>query len=466
MHVQDLQQKFGLSDDAATILQYASDHPSTEITGFKNPLEEIEPLFDSSEAPEWLIDLFGAERLETLLDKKQQAPAFLKDLTQRMPSRITEWYQKLVKNSDALKRLILADPQEIADLSGTVDPSAQTTFMPLGANNGITHKYADTVHVMIILACAAYCRYCYQADFFSGKSGKKPAKPATLQEYLKTYLSSDAHQTQPITNVLLTGGDALQASNFLLALFIVILAECGISHIRFGSKVPVFQPMRGDKNFFGLLDKVHEIYPNLVFTIVTHISHPDEVLRKDKSGAYIPIVQNGVTTPYFKWHKPTSVFFANCARRCYINVANQFPQIRDINNNANVLALLLREGYKHGIHVHNIYQCRQIRGHKHFEIPIVEAYRNVMQANIQLNGLEAKGRLILSTEYGKMMVTEIVEPCTAFPEGLMALRRIRLPKKSSSSDNGGGIFLAKYNPDAVWIDDLLEGVLLDSVTNM
>jgi lysine 2,3-aminomutase len=482
---ENLAKDLGLSKQAIDIIKFAEAYPSAAINEFKDPVKTLKKIQVIQEVPEWVINLFGFENLEELLSLEQQNPHLLDQLVARMPARITPWYAQLASNSEALRNLVVVDPDEISDISGTVDPSNQISYMPQGAEKGITHKYFDTVHLMIILACAAYCRYCYQAGFLSQKNEKRPTKPKEAIEYIRGFLQKfwkfydeklgyavDPETLEvifPITNVLLTGGDALQTTNLVLAIYITSLAESGINNIRFGSKVPIFQPTRGDDNFFALLDKIHNAYPDLTLNIVTHITHPDEILQKDSNGDYIRITQSNMPTIYYKWHEPTEAFFAKWIAHQNRRLYNQFPIIRNINDNPRALSLIFRETARRGIQTHNVYACRQIEGHQHFEIPLVTAFENISKANYPLDGLSAKGRLILSTKYGKIHLQEVVKPCLGFPDGLMIFRRIRTPQQEFEVDSGikgGGRIITTFDEKAHWLDDLMDKRILDEVTGV
>jgi L-lysine 2,3-aminomutase len=192
--------------------------------------------------------------------------------------------------SRALLALVMPNVEETTDLSGEQDPSNQSRYSPNTLKGKIIHKYDEIVLGHAALACSAHCRYCYRLDLFNQNTGKAVVTPEQLHDYVIQYnqrMSRDAplsanaaEQHNPITEVLLSGGDPLVLGNRHLYKYLVAVAEADVSTIRIGTKEIVFRPERFDANFIRTLHIFHKHYPNVHLKFMPHFTHPDEFLER------------------------------------------------------------------------------------------------------------------------------------------------------------------------------------------
>jgi ferredoxin len=185
------------------------------------------------------------------------------------------------------------------------------------------------------------------------------------------------------------------------------MAEAGIESIRIGTKELAFNPQRFDDNFWKMMDLFHKQYPKVKLQIVGHYSHPYELVsaKIDSKGRYLYD-----TELEYDVRKDLEKPLCDIdLRKGWIRHRNQFPIIAGINDSAAVISLLMKKCDKLGIEMHNIYACREIPGNAYFRAgnDIIEQYRLVKQAKSKLSGMENHGRLIMSTEYGKMEVVGV-----------------------------------------------------------
>jgi len=266
---------------------------------------------------------------------------------------------------------------------------------------------------------------------FSGISDKSRADIERIWLYIRTYnqMINDVQRLSgvwdeeagmmvhgergdallPISEILFSGGDPLTLPNLTLARYLATMAESGLRTIRFGTKEVIFNPSRFDDHFFAILDLFHETYPDVRLEIVGHYTHPFELVNAetDDSGNYLYdinqtyAVRDDLIEPLRQLN----------ARRSWLGHFNQFPIIAGVNDSVPVLRLLMFLTNRLGITLHNIYACREIIGNKHFRRKncIATQYDLVNRAKAGLSGLENHGRLIMSTELGKIEVVGVAE---------------------------------------------------------
>jgi L-lysine 2,3-aminomutase/ferredoxin len=362
-------------------------------------------------------------------DEKKRLLDSSSSLQDRMRIKVSKSYLdhmlKVPENSigpnPALK-IVMPDSREIQDLDGETDPSNQNRYSPMP---GLLHKY-EMLLTLVSVNCSSHCRYCYRLDLFNGTSGKSKADMSVIAAYIKTFndLIDDAIKNhgrrdkeaglwlhketgEPLIHareILFSGGDPMTLPNATLARYISMMAEAGINEIRIGTKELAFNPSRFDSNFWEMMDRFHETYPEIKVDIVGHYSHPFELVeaKVDRSGQYVYDINLNYRTrkdlrdPLLEINK----------RHEWIGHHNQFPIIAGVNDSTDVLRLLIYQSQRLGIEMHNIYACREIVGNKHFrsENTIESQYELLERAKSGLSGLKNHVRLVMSTEYGKMEV--------------------------------------------------------------
>jgi hypothetical protein len=90
---------------------------------------------------------------------------------------------KEAKEPNPIFKIVMPDAQEVADLSGEIDPSNQNRYSPLP---GLLFKY-EMLLAMVAINCSSHCRYCYRLDLFNGSSGKSKADMPLIAAYIKTF---------------------------------------------------------------------------------------------------------------------------------------------------------------------------------------------------------------------------------------------------------------------------------------
>ncbi|MES2677983.1 MAG: hypothetical protein V4612_06725 [Pseudomonadota bacterium] len=362
--------------------------------------------------------------LSELLDGSEEVQS-------RMRVKVSESYlnhalkiPKGAKKANPILKVVMPSPREIDDLSGEVDPSNQNRYSPLP---GLIHKYGMLL-AFVSINCSSHCRYCYRLDLFNGSSGKEKADMPVIAAYIKTFNSLideevknsgewdkesglwiDKKTREPLAHIremLFSGGDPMTLPNATIARYLVLMAEAGIEKIRFGTKDLVFNPQRFDEEFWEMMDLFHKNYPDVKVDIIGHYVHPFELLepRIDKNGEYV----YDTKLKYKVREDLKPVFKEINKRRDWVWHYNQLPIIAGINDSPEVMQLLMYYSSNLGIQMHNIYACREIVGNKHFRgfNTIERQFQLIEKSKSALSGLEDHGRLMMSTEYGKIEIVE------------------------------------------------------------
>ncbi|MDH5643134.1 MAG: lysine 2,3-aminomutase [Gemmatimonadota bacterium] len=292
---------------------------------------------------------------------------------------------------------------------------------------GIQHKYKETVLFFPAAGqtCHAYCTYCFRWAQFVGMSDLKfAAKEAgSLASYLRS-------RTE-VSSVLLTGGDPLVMKTALLSRYIEPLLEPDLEHvesIRIGTKAPAYWPYRftTDSDADDLLRLIEKVAnSNRHIAIMVHYSHPIELESPAAQEAVRRLRDAGATV------------------RC------QAPLIRGVNDDAATWVELWRRQIRLGAVPYYMFVERDTGPKDYFSVPLARAFEIFNEAYSQVSGL---GRTVrgpsMSATPGKVLVDGISE---IYGERVFVLKFLQ----ARNPDWVGRPFFAKYDEEAIWLDDLV-----------
>lgn len=196
------------------------------------------------------------------------------------------------------ERLAVRAPGEVRDFVDDRDN------MPAASSGAIVQKYADRVLFMPTSTCAAHCQYCFRQDVLSAWHGQGlgalDAAVAELQAHLAAHPAA--------REVILSGGDPMTLPTRALERILRPLrANPQVEHLRIHTKTIAFAPAVFDDE--AKLALLADCGVRLVF----HLVHPYEVC--DVVRATVARVRDA-------------------GIRCY----NQFPLLRNINDDAGLLS--------------------------------------------------------------------------------------------------------------------------------
>ena len=293
-----------------------------------------------------------------------------------------------------------------------------------GVVPGMQHKYDETVLYFPKQGqtCHAYCTYCFRWAQFVGEPDLKLAGDDALQ--LRDYLV--AHPR--VTNVLFTGGDAMIMGEPVLRRYVEPLLELEqIESIRIGTKSLAYWPQKFVTDpdadaMLRLFEQVVNAGKSLAF--MAHFSHPRELEPAMVREAVRRIRGTGAVT------------------------RTQAPLIRSINDDPKVWETMWRTQTRMGMVPYFMFVERDTGPRDYFAVPLGRAYEIFRDAYRHVSGLARTVRgPSMSATPGKVCVDGVLELAG---EKVFALHFIQC----RDSDLVGRPFFAKYDPAAVWLDDL------------
>jgi len=290
---------------------------------------------------------------------------------------------------------------------------------------GIQHKYRET---MLFFpnqgqTCHAYCTFCFRWPQFVGIDELRFAMKESelMVKYLKAH--------PEITDVLFTGGDPMIMKTKALESYILpILEEVPtVKTIRFGSKALSYWPYRftHDRDAEGLLDLFRKISASgRHVAFMAHFNHPQELKTEALRQAVTAIRSTGA------------------------QIRTQSPIMRNINDSSATWATMWQEQVQLGMIPYYMFLARDTGAQDYFAVPLVRAWSIFKGAYEQVSGVARTVRgPSMSADPGKVQVIGETE---INGEKVLGLRFIqgRDPKWVHKP------FFAKYNENAIWLDDL------------
>lgn len=337
----------------------------------------------------------------------------LQEVEEKYRFRTNTYYLSLINwddPNDPIRKIAIPSQEELEDW-GSVDASHEIDYTKM---RGLQHKYPDTALFLVTNVCGTYCRFCYRKRLFFNDN-RETLIPDIGEniEYIRNH--------PEITNVLLTGGDPLILSTPRLENIISQLSE--INHvriIRIGSKIPASNPYRilNDPSLLEMISKYSK--PDRRIYVITQFNHPRELTD-------------------------VAVKALDELRKAGVELANQLPLMRGINDKPDVLKELFQKLSFVGNPPYYVFQMRPTIGNKPFVVPIVEGYKIFQRAIADVSGLAKRARFVMSHHTGK------IEIMGMFDDKLI-LRRHRTVKCKDKYM----IMIFKAKSDAYWLDDLGE----------
>ena len=431
----------------------------------RDSINGLRPFFDEK-IPENMKGFYTDEELETLKSLKGTE----RDIEARMPVKMTRHYFEMGQKSDAIRRLVKADPAETNNMEGSEDPGNQMDYSPV---EGLLHKYEMGL-MYVVSTCSAHCRFCYREELIGrkeierqdGSSAKKGmAQIPDIVAYIHQHNAAVADNggrhpetgREKLREILLSGGDPMVLPNAKIAAWLGALAEAGIESIRIGTKELAFFPNRFDDTFLAMLDNFHATYPDVGLRFMVHFSHPDEFLLKDDDGNYVE-EESGILA----WHPDTKRAMTGLVSRGWLCIENQSPLIKGINDDPDALRIMQRAMKRIGANNHYFFCGRDIVAYKAFNIPIETSWQILNDSQKGLSGVEAHARLSITHYLGKTEVVAVTdEPIPGLPGAENGVVIFKLLRNAADAPLKGKVCIVGRNPDAVWFDDYEDRVLFD-----
>lgn len=291
--------------------------------------------------------------------------------------------------------------------------------------NGIQHKYRE---IMLFFptqgqTCHAYCTFCFRWPQFALNDFKFAMKEVdTMVRYLKA--------NPQITDVLFTGGDpAIMKTRFFEEYFNALIdADLpNLKNIRIGTKSLAYWPYRfttdeDADDLIRLFEKVKSKGINIA--LMAHFNHPGELKTQAVKDAVKRLIGAGV------------------------QIRSQSPVLRNINDNADLWAENWKEQVEMGIIPYYMFIARDTGAQDYFAVSLARTWQIFRSAYNQVSGIcrTVKGPS-MSCNPGKVQVVGVSE---IQGEKVFVLNFLQ----GRDPNWVGKPFFAKYDPDAIWMDDL------------
>lgn len=251
---------------------------------------------------------------------------------QLFPVRVPLPFIKKMKKGDINDPLL----KQVMPLSNEFIRHGDYVFDPLKEHEtvaeGLLHKYKHRVLMIVKAGCAVNCRYCFRRHFpYADNSPNKQRWQAALN-----YISKHTE----ITEVIFSGGDPLMASDEHINWLIQQIEHIAhVKRLRIHTRLPVVIPARITSDLVSSLNNTR-----LKTTMVFHINHANEI-DDEFSHAIQPLITQG------------------------IRLFNQSVLLKEINDNANILAELSEKLFDHHIQPYYLHLLDKVEGARHFDIP-------------------------------------------------------------------------------------------------
>jgi L-lysine 2,3-aminomutase len=228
------------------------------------------------------------------------------------------------KANDPLLLQILPIIEEQKRVTGyTMDPLKEYNCSPI---SGVIHKYKNRVLLLVTNNCAMNCRFCFRRH-----NKDKVTNWSAVIKYIAA--NKNLHE------VILSGGDPLILDSEILNKIINKLAKIKhIQRLRIHTRLPIIEPRLINKQLVAQL--THTRFTPI---IVVHCNHPNEINAQVASA-----VQR--------------------LRKTGITVFNQSVLLKNINDDAQVLAQLSNKLFSIGVIPYYLHFLDKVAGAAHFAV--------------------------------------------------------------------------------------------------
>jgi len=291
---------------------------------------------------------------------------------------------------------------------------------------GMQHKYDETCLFFPSQSqtCHAYCTFCFRWPQFVGMDEMKFAmrEGEQLVQYLKEH--------PEISDVLFTGGDPMIMKASMFSVYTDALLDAKLPNlktIRIGTKAVSYWPYKflTDSDADETLKNFEKIVKSGThLAIMAHFNHLAELSTDPIKEAIKRIRNTGA------------------------QIRTQSPLLAHINDDANMWAEMWQKQVSLGCIPYYMFVVRDTGAQHYFGVPLVKAEKIFRSAFRKVSGLARTVRgPSMSATPGKVHVLGVSE---INGQKVMALQLLQ----GRESEWVGVPFFAKYDENAIWLDDL------------
>jgi len=291
---------------------------------------------------------------------------------------------------------------------------------------GMQHKYDETCLFFPRQSqtCHAYCTFCFRWPQFVGMDEMKFAmrEGEQLVQYLKEH--------PEISDVLFTGGDPMIMKASMFSVYTDALLDAKLPNlktIRIGTKAISYWPYKflTDSDADETLKNFEKIVKSGThLAIMAHFNHLAELSTDPIKEAIKRIRNTGA------------------------QIRTQSPLLAHINDDADMWAKMWQKQVSLGCIPYYMFVVRDTGAQQYFGVPLVKAEKIFRAAFRKVSGLARTVRgPSMSATPGKVHVLGVSE---INGQKVMALQLLQ----GRESEWVGVPFFAKYDENAIWLDDL------------
>jgi lysine 2,3-aminomutase len=328
-------------------------------------MKKLKYIIEMKDNWKWQIanSVTNVEQLKSELNLTDEEMLDLK-LLPNLPIRITPYYIDLIKKNEILKKTVIPSSKELVVSDGELnDPLFEEQYRKTSC---LIQKYPKRVLFTVTKQCGSFCRYCTRSRIVGNSKNYNKTDWEESFEYIRN---------NNITDVLISGGDALMLTNSQIDFLLDNLTQIeNVDIIRIGTKLPVVLPYRVDYELVDILKKYNKIKP---IYINIHVSHPAEI-----------------TNDFIEVCNKLSIE-ANCI------LGSQTVLLKGVNDDAEVLQELFNKLLKYRVLPYYLYQMDKINGGEHFRCSL-DKMIEIMKSLISYNSGRALPEFVVDSEIGKI----------------------------------------------------------------
>ena len=268
------------------------------------------------------------------------------ELARRFRTRISTFIRKYattleVNDSQALLRQFTPDARELSDIIGFSDDPLHEEDADIHPFGDVVHKYPNKLLYLSTDECPVYCRYCTRKRKTLLSQGHESTHLSLIAEYLESHSA--------INEVIFSGGDPLMLppKDFLLRARTFLNVQ-SIDFLRLHTRALTTAPNLLSAGFLAALADLRTEFAGKTIAFVAHINTASEISDRTRE-AVEALNRLGI--------------------RCYA----QTVLLRDVNDDAQTLALLCKALSAAGVQPYYLHQLDRVTGSAHFEVPDDEA---------------------------------------------------------------------------------------------
>ncbi|MBK7666651.1 MAG: lysine 2,3-aminomutase [Sphingobacteriaceae bacterium] len=292
--------------------------------------------------------------------------------------------------------------------------------------DGVQHKYRETLLFFPSQGqtCHAYCTFCFRWPQFTGMDGMKfmTKEANVLYEYVNEH--------KEVTDILFTGGDPMIMKEKMFSQYIEPFLKNrpeNLQTIRIGTKALSYWPYKfisddDADDYLNLFERIVKSGINL--SIMAHFSHTKE-LETDAVKLAISRLRN-----------------------VGVQIRTQSPILKNINDTPEIWSDMWRKQVNLNCIPYYMFMPRDTGAQDYFAVTLENAWKIFREAYQKVSGICRTVRgPSMSCFAGKVQVLGISE---INKQKVFVLRMLQ----GRNPDWVAKPFFAKYNPNAIWIDDL------------